>query len=129
MREERDGEAADPGPMTTPLEEMDTKMDAIEQEWRFDNDKDLVIVESINATSFATNLEQIRGRKAHITAFQEHAMSDEQIHAIKLSLGTDGWNMQAGPRDPEHARKTGGGRHAMHEATQTHDVSAIHGRL
>ena len=67
-----------------------------------------MIVESINATSFATNLEQIRERRAHIIAFQEHAMTEEQTHTVMLSLAIDGWNMHAGPRDPEHTRKTGG---------------------
>ena len=63
MREERDGEAANPGPETNPQEEMDEALAKHEQDWGFDNDKGLVIVESINATSFATNLEQMRGRR------------------------------------------------------------------
>jgi hypothetical protein len=108
MRNERDGEAANPGPGGQPDDEMQKAFASCEEDWSFENEKGFVIVESINATSFATNLEQMRERRAHITAFQEHAMTDEQIHSVMLSLAMDGWNMLAGPRDPEHARRSGG---------------------
>ena len=107
MREERDGEAANPGPTSPHQEQVDRDLAKLEQDWSYLNDKGLVIVESINATSFATNLEQMKERQAHITAFQEHAMTDDQIQSVMHALHSEGWNMQAGPKDPEFARKTG----------------------
>ena len=108
MRKEREEEAKNPGPQGETQEEMDKAFAKTEQDWRFDNEMGFVIAESINATSFSTNLEQMRGRKAHIIMFQEHAMTEEQTHAVNLSLAADVWDMQAGPRDPAHDRNTGG---------------------
>ena len=55
-----------------------------------------------------TNGHTTMERVAHFTAFQEHAMEAKETQVFKGMLAKRNINMQAGPPDPEHAKKSGG---------------------
>ena len=79
-----------------------------EESWTIHNTDGCMIGETINITSMRTNGHTTMERKTHFTAFQEHGMEPHETIIFKGALGERVINMLAGPRDPEHAKKSGG---------------------
>ena len=79
-----------------------------EVQWITMNAEGHLIVETINVTAMRTNGQQVMKRKAHITAVQEHSMTEAESKKYVAEASKVGLHALMGPKDPEHTRKSGG---------------------
>lgn len=91
IEEEREEEAANPGPEVTDEEEADT-----------------MEIETISVTSLSTSEEHMLPRKADFSLVQEHALTPNQVQAFKARAAAKGKALEGGPPDPEHEKVSAG---------------------
>lgn len=82
-------------------------MDDEDVQWTVDN-LGMMIIETINVIVVHTSGQQLKARRAHVTAFQEHAPTPTEERIYKVEVAVQGWHASAGPKDPECTRKSGG---------------------
>ena len=70
--------------------------------------KGSIVLETDNITAMKTSGQTLLERLAHIAVFQEHGMRAAELSAAQKAAREAGREMEAGPVDPEHSRKSGG---------------------
>ena len=65
-------------------------------DWTVDNVLGHLVVETINATAVHTNGQKLKERRAHVTAFQEHAMTTAEEATYKVEAAKYAWNASTG---------------------------------
>ena len=75
-----------------------------EAQWTTKNEAGCIIFETINVTSAHRNRMQMMASAAHVSVFQEHGLAPGASRAAAVHMKQAGWNMLAGPTDPEHQR-------------------------
>ena len=110
LREEREHEAGNPGPVGSEGDDQEAaKAQAATEgdKWDYGAD-DQIIFESANITSAASNGQQAVARKAKILAVQEHSVDGKDAADFKQLAKGEGWDTTLGPVDPEFGRKAAG---------------------
>ena len=72
------------------------------------SDLSILTFETINVASAAKNQKTLLERKAHIVAFQEHCLNENQLRSSKAAARARNRNLEGGPLDPETGKTNAG---------------------
>lgn len=76
--------------------------------WQPKDDGIRLVIDSINVTALSTNAVSLLAREAHVLGIQEHLASAAVQPRFRAEAKDEGWDLDLGPIDPEHAKPSAG---------------------